>query len=91
MTTTIAIFVISTALVGFLPQLKTYAEYEERLEEIRAEASEQERRLQDYRVRKHRFQNDPNYVRKVAHEYGMVEPHEIIFRFHDETRGASRR
>lgn len=91
MTTTIAIFVISSALVGFLPQLNTHAEYEERLEEIREQAAEQESRLQDYRVRKHRFQNDPNYVRKVAHEYGMVAPHEIIFRFHDETRGATQR
>lgn len=87
----IAILVISAALVGFIPQLHKHAEYEERLEEIRARSAEQESRLQEYRVSKERFQNDPDYVRKVAHEIGMVEPHEVIFRFYDETRGATRR
>jgi hypothetical protein len=91
MTTVIAVLVASAALVGFIPQLRKHAEYEERLEEIRTQSAEQERRLQDYRVRKERFQNDPDYVRRVAHEIGMVEPHEVIFRFYDETRGATRR
>ena len=77
-------------LMAFVPQLKTHAEYEKRLEGIRAESSEMERRLQDYRVRRERFQNDPNYVRRVAHEIGMVEPHELLFRFQDDTRSATR-
>jgi len=91
MSTMIAVLVISTALVGFIPELRKHTELEERLEEIKSQSSEQELRLQDYRVRKERFQNDPNYVRKVAHEFGMVEPHEVIFRFYDESHGASRR
>jgi len=91
MSTMIAVLVISAALVGFVPQLRKHAEFEERLEDIKAQSADQEQRLQEYRVRKERFQNDPNYVRKVAHEFGMVEPHEVIFRFYDESRGANRR
>jgi cell division protein FtsB len=91
MSTMIAVLMISAALVGFVPQLRKHAEFEERLEEIKVENAEQERLLQDYRVRKERFRNDPNYVRKVAHEFGMVEPHEVIFRFYDDSRSASRR
>jgi hypothetical protein len=91
MSTMIAVLMISAALVGFVPQLRKHAEFEERLEEIKTESAEQEQMLQDYRVRKERFRNDPNYVRKVAHEFGMVEPHEVIFRFYDDSRTASRR
>jgi cell division protein FtsB len=89
MTTMIAVLMVSVALVGFIPQLRKHSEYEQRLEEIRTESEEQQARLQDYRVKQERFQTDPDYVRKVAHEIGLVEPDEMIFRFYSDN--ASRR
>ena len=37
-------------------------------------------------MRQDRFQNDRDYVRKVAHEIGLVEPDEMVFRFYDSHR-----
>lgn len=73
-------------MVGFIPQLRKYQNYDNRLAELRTEKGKEERRLQDLRVRQDRFQNDRDYVRKVAHEIGLVEPDEMVFRFYDTQR-----
>lgn len=82
----ITVLMVSAALVGFIPELRRHGELERRLEELRADKGREESRLQDLRVRQDRFQNDRDYVRKVAHEIGMVEAHEVVFRFHDDDR-----
>jgi len=84
MTTILVVLMASAALVGFIPQMRKHAEYERRLEEIRTEAEVEQALLQDYRVKQKRFQDDPDYVKKVAHEIGMVAPNEVIFRFYEE-------
>lgn len=66
------------------PEYSKHGQYEQRLEDLRLERSREEARLQELRVRQQRFQTDRDYVRKTAHELGMVEPHEVIFRFHDD-------
>lgn len=86
MTAMITVLVIGGAVVGFIPQLRKYQNYDNRLAELRTEKGKEERRLQDLRVRQDRFQNDRDYVRKVAHEIGLVEPDEMVFRFYDTQR-----
>lgn len=95
---------LSTPLIVFLgvsfvfgvfvfmgPEYRKHAQHERRLEDLRIERAREEARLQDLRVRQQRFLTDRNYVRKTAHELGMVEPHEVIFRFHDHTGRSPRR
>ncbi len=90
MTAMITVLVICVAVIGFIPQFRKYQDHENRLAELRTEKAKEELRLQDLRVRQDRFQNDPDYVRRVAHEIGLVEPDEMVFRFYDEHRSSSR-
>jgi len=87
------IFVIvgCIALAGFVPEWRKYTAHEERLEELLDDKARAESRLQELRVQQDRFQNDRDYVRKVAHEIGLVEDHEVVFRFYDENRNSARR
>ncbi|MDF3131032.1 septum formation initiator family protein [Kiritimatiellaeota bacterium B1221] len=90
MTAMITVLVICVAVIGFIPQFRKYQDHENRLAELRTEKAKEELRLQDLRVRQDRFQNDPDYVRRVAHEIGLVEPDEMVFRFYDEHRSSKR-
>lgn len=84
--------VFVAALVFMLgPEQRKSQILEQRLESLRAEQAREETRLQELRVRQQRFQAEPDYVRRVAHEIGMVEPHEVIYRFHDEDSRTRRR
>lgn len=76
---------LGLALGGFVPQYRRHLALERRLEEVRAERAAAEMLFQDLRARQERFQSDREYVRRVAHEIGLVEPDEMIFRFHDES------
>ncbi|MDA3872482.1 MAG: septum formation initiator family protein [Kiritimatiellae bacterium] len=90
MTAMITVLMVSAAIVGFIPQLRKYQAHEKRLTELREDKTREELRLQDLRVRQDRFHNDRDYVRKVAHEIGLVEPDEMVFRFYDENRVSTR-
>ena len=76
--------------VMFIPQYRQHAAHEQRLEDLRRDRTREEARLQDLRVRQQRFQTDRDYVRRVAHESGLVEPHEVIFRFYDDENSSGR-
>ncbi len=80
------LFVFGFAIL-VTPQYRKLSAHERRLEDLRQERAREETRLQELRVRQQRFQTDPEYVRRVAHEIGMVEPKEMIFRFHEDERG----
>jgi cell division protein FtsB len=67
----------------FVPQYRKHAQQEQRLRELRAEKRREESSLNELRVRQEQFQTNPDYVKKVAHEIGMVTPDEVIFKFHD--------
>jgi cell division protein FtsB len=90
MTAMITVLLVCVAVIGFIPQFRKYQDHENRLAELRTEKAKEELQLQDLRVRQERFQNDRDYVRKVAHEIGLVGPDEMVFRFYDNPRGASR-
>jgi cell division protein FtsB len=82
----VSVLLMGAAFVGFVPQIRKYHSHDERLRELRADTAREELRLQELRVRQDRFQNDRDYVKKVAHEIGMVEPHEMVFRFYEDDR-----
>jgi len=83
MTVLVVLLVMTAAVTGFVPELRKYRAHEARLHALRTEKEREEARLQDLRVRQERFRNDRDYVKKLAHETGLVEPHEVVFRFHD--------
>lgn len=82
----VSVLLMGAAFVGFVPQIRKYHSHEDRLRELRQDLAREESRLQDLRVRQDRFQNDRDYVKKVAHEIGMAEPNEMVFRFYQEDR-----
>jgi len=82
----VSVLLMGAAFVGFVPQIRKYHSHEERLKELRRETAREENQLNDLRVRQDRFQNDLDYVKKMAHEIGMVEPHEMVFRFYEDDR-----
>ena len=84
----VSVLLMGAGFVGFVPQIRKYQGHEERLTELRQETEREERHLQELRVKQDRFQNDRDYVKKVAHEIGMVEPHEMVFRFYDDDLGS---
>jgi cell division protein FtsB len=81
----VVVVLVGALLIGFVPQYQKHLAHEKRLQDLRAQKERENARLQDLRVRQERFQADRDYVRKVAHEMGMVEPHEMIFRFQDDS------
>ena len=84
MTVTLGILAVFALMFMLAPEQRKHAGHERRLEELRAERAREEIRLHELRVQQQRFQTEADYVRRVAHEIGMVEPHEVIYRFHDD-------
>lgn len=80
-----AVVLTAAMIFGFLllvtPQYRKLSEHERRLEALREDRSRTHARLQELRVSQQRFQTDAEYVRRVAHERGMVGPGETQFRF----------
>ncbi len=87
----IAVLFVFGVIVFMGPEYRKHGIHERRLEDLRMERAREEARLQELRVRQQRFQTDRDYVRKTAHELGMVEPHEVIFRFHEDSNRTLRR
>lgn len=90
MTVVLAVLFIFGFAILVTPQYQKLSSLERRRDDLRQDRAREEARLQELRVRQQRFQTDPDYVRRVAHEIGMVGPNEMIFRFHEDDRGSIR-
>ncbi len=87
MTVFVMVLLCAVGLLGFIPQYQKYVRHEEQLSKLRDDKSEVEQRLQRLRVKQERFLTERDYVKTVAHEMGMVQPGEMVFRFYDEAEG----
>jgi cell division protein FtsB len=68
----------------FLPLVQEDREYQRRESDLREEIRADEERVRELREKQARFQSDPAFVERVAHEIGLVKQDEVIFRFVDE-------
>ena len=75
---------LAAAAIVFIPKWREYQEYHRR----RAEAQELMRmendRLNLLKQKQERFETDPRFVERMAHEQGLARPGEVIFRFHGD-------
>lgn len=88
-------FVLTVLIVGglaciFVPEYGKYTEYRNQIEALDSELAEQEQVLRALKTKQDRFKTERRYVEFIAHEVGMVHPHETIFKIRDDQASTSR-
>ena len=71
--------------MAFAPKVTKYNEDQQKLKDLKQQielVEAEERLIKEYIER---FSNDPEFVKKVAHEVGYACPDEVIFHFPEET------
>lgn len=68
----------------FVPLIQEDREYQRREQALREEIRHDEERIRELRMKQERFQSDPAFVERIAHDMGLAKPNETIFRFIDE-------
>ncbi len=73
----------------FVPLIQQDREYQRRESVLREEIRQDEEQIRELKLKQERFQSDPAFVERIAHEIGLAKPNETIFRFVDEEPGGS--
>ncbi len=73
------------ALLMFLPKVKQMQAYEETRDTLQQRLDITVAAEKELKEKQRRFQTDPDFVEKVAHEVGYARPNETIFHFPEET------
>lgn len=68
----------------FIPQYQEYRELQRREMALRDDIRENEERLLTLKLKQERFQTDPAFVERIAHDIGLARPNETVVRFVDE-------
>jgi len=68
----------------FMPLVQQDREFQRREAVLREEIRVSEEQIRQLRINQERFQNDPAFIERIAHEMGLAKPDEVIFRFVDE-------
>ncbi len=72
----------------FVPLIQQDREYQRRESALREEIRHDEEQIRELQIMQERFQSDPAFVERIAHDIGLAKPNETIFRFIDEEPGA---
>ncbi len=86
-------FVLTILIVGglaciFVPEYNKFTEYRSDIEQLETELGQKEQILRGLKNKQDRFKMERRYVEHVAHEVGMVHPHETIFKIREEQAGS---
>ncbi|HIE09984.1 MAG TPA: septum formation initiator family protein [Kiritimatiellae bacterium] len=65
----------------FGPQYLQYRSYTRRIRELDAAIEREQTIIKKLQLKQQRLKVDPDFLKRVAHEMGMAEPDEVIFRF----------
>ncbi len=68
----------------FIPQYQEYRELQRRELALRDDIRVQEEGLRALKLKQERFQTDPSFVERIAHDIGLARPDETVIRFVDE-------
>lgn len=78
----------SLVLIGmgfmFVPLIQQDREFHRRESLLREEIQQDEERIRELRLKQERFQSDPAFIERIAHDLGLAKPDETIYRFIDE-------
>ena len=81
-----AAIVITGLTMIFMPEMRNYHQNKKVIVELDAEIASELAIHNEYKVRHERFRTEPRYVEQVAHEHGLVYPHEKIFKFEGDSK-----
>lgn len=68
----------------FVPLIQQDQEYQRREDHLRSEIQAKQERIRELQLKQERFESDPAFLERVAHEFGLAKPGETLFRFIDE-------
>ncbi len=77
------IVVAATIMRLFTPKWNEFRAVQETKSRLEEEIRLTEELISNYRQKQERFQNDPLFVERMAHEAGLAKDNETIFRFED--------
>ncbi len=82
----IALAVLLLAGMGFMfvPLIQQDREFQRREAQLTETIEQHEQEIRQLRIKQERFQTDPDFVERIAHDMGLIKPNEFIFRFVDE-------
>ncbi len=73
----------------FVPTIQEDRENQRREAELTEEIRQNEQRIRTLRLKQERFESDPAFVERIAHDIGLAGPDEVIFRFIDDEESES--
>lgn len=68
----------------FMPLVQQDREAQRREATLKEEIRMDEERIRQLKIQQERFETDPAFVERIAHEMGLARPDETIFRFVDD-------
>ena len=72
-------------VLAFTPKVRQLQTYQETYDQLQHRIDQTVESEQELKEKQRRFQSDPEFVEKVAHEVGYARKDEIIFHFPEET------
>ncbi len=70
----------------FVPLIHQDRELQRRESALQEEIRLDQERVRELQLKQERFQSDPAFIERIAHELGLAKPNETVFRFIDENR-----
>lgn len=77
------VVVAATILRLFMPKWNEFRIAQDTKAELEQSIRLTEEMINNYRIKQERFQNDPRFVERMAHEAGLAKDNETIFRLED--------
>ncbi len=77
---TFAIIALAASAAVFTPKWREYRGYQRKLAEMQEAERIENDRLNQLRLNQERFQTDPVFVERLAHEHGLARPGEVLFK-----------
>ncbi len=80
---TLLIVIVATILRLFTPKWNEFRATQETKSRLEQDIRMTEELISNYRTKQERFQNDPRFVERMAHEAGLAKENETIFLLED--------
>lgn len=65
----------------FMPELRQYHQNNKTIATLASDINQENKTYHEYKKKQERFRTEPEYVEQIAHEQGLVYPHEKIFNY----------
>jgi len=77
---TAAIVITGLGMI-FMPELRQYHQNNKTIAALESDIHRENATYHEFKQKQERFRTDPKYVEQIAHEQGLVYPHEKLFTF----------